>query len=131
MKRLLLIFILLSACSKNEKKIESESITNETTDKQLVHQIVSEKKEMKIRHDKYEIFLGIHNIEYFADRMVLKSKLSGYDFAKKTSFTNKDGSISYQVILGPFDNQKDAEVAEAAIKARTQDLTISKVRPVK
>lgn len=121
MKYFLTILLILSACSK--KSVEQLEIKNKDG---LIETSISN------HHGKgpFELFLGIHQIEYFADRMVLKSRLSGYDFAKKTTF-EKDGVTNYQVILGPFNSQSEAEAADKAIKSRAPDLDISKVRAIK
>lgn len=81
-------------------------------------------------NQEYELFLGVHNIEYFADRMVLKSKRAGYNFAHKKTLHEK-GQILYQVTLGPFKSKAEAQIAEQKIKAlTTPELTISRVRAV-
>lgn len=121
MKYFLVLLLLLSACSKKTVDQLVETINKETSNIQ---------NEESLGKGPFELFLGIHQIEYFADRMVLKSKLSGYDFAKKTTF-QKDGVTHYQVILGPFKSQSEAMAAEKEIKSRAPDLNISKIRAVK
>jgi phosphotransferase system IIB component len=121
MKYFLLFFLLLPSCCKKEIPLP---VDNNPTTK------VNQSSDKNLGRGPFEVFLGIHQIEYFADRMVLKSRLSGYDFAKKTVF-EKDGDIHYQVILGPFKTSAEAFKAESAIKSRAPDLDISKVRSVR
>lgn len=121
MKYLVILFLLLGACSKH-----SGDKAKELADKPSAQAVTESKSEV----GPFELFLGIHSIEYFADRMVLKSRLSGYDFAKKTTF-EKDGVILHQVVLGPFKTKAEAEKAEQEIKSRAPDLDISKVRSIK
>jgi cell division septation protein DedD len=119
MRYLLILLLLVSACAK--KPADQVAAENQ---KALAAPVAGQEQ------GPFELFLGIHQIEYFADRMVLKAKLAGYDFAKKTTY-EKDGITLHQVILGPFKTKAEAEKAEQAIKARAPDLDISKVRAIK
>lgn len=75
----------------------------------------------------YEVFLGIHDVHWFAYRMQIKAKRAGYPFAKLTEVRPN----VYKVTLGPFKTQEEAEKAESKIKAIVRDLKGSKVQQVK
>ena len=64
--------------------------------------------------------LGNHEIEYFADRMLVKAKKVGYE-AKKTSFVF-EGKKFFKASVGPFGSFSQAKEAEEKIKAIVPDL---------
>ena len=105
------LILIFFSCSKKENK-ETQNNSNTTTTS----------ADIKNYKGEVVLFLGIHNIEYFADRMVLKSKLAGYDFAKKTSL----GPEKWKVELGPFKSFQEAEKADKAIKQLAPD-TVSRI----
>lgn len=108
----ILCLTIFFSCSKKES---NQSI--EQSNKQTV-----ETDDIKNHKGSFALFLGIHNIEYFADRMVLKAKRAGYDFASKKSI----GSEKWRVELGPFNSYEEVEKAERLIKELAPD-TVSKI----
>jgi len=103
---------LFFSCSKTEVPQNIQKINNEEVSAQ----------DIKNHRGSFVLFLGIHNIEYFADRMVLKAKRAGYDFASKKSI----GTERWRVELGPFHSYSEAEKAESLIKGLAPD-TVSKI----
>lgn len=70
--------------------------------------------------------LGNHEIEYFADRMVVKAKKAGYE-AKKTSFVF-EGKKFFKASIGPFNSLSEAKEAEGKIKSLVPDLPSSIIK---
>lgn len=82
-----------------------------------------------IKHEangSYILNLGNHEIEYFADRMVVKAKKAGYE-AKKTSFVF-EGKKFFKASVGPFNSLSHAQEAEGKIKQLVPDLSSSIIK---
>lgn len=128
MKYLLPLLLILISCSPSEKSVSSnEKLVQNNSPSNMNNPESIEQKEKINNEGIYELFLGVHNIEYFADRMVLKSKRAGYDFAQKRAIGLREGKMHYQVVLGPFNSKEEAQIAEGKIKSLTPDLTISRI----
>lgn len=130
MRYILLTFLLTIGCSKQPSDIKTSEVKPSVSSAQLNNSIPENSQSLEVTGE-FEIFLGIHNVEYFADRMVLKSKIAGYDFATKTYVGTENGRKIYKVVLGPFKTLSAAEEAEKQIKILTPDLTISRINKVK
>ena len=115
----------LESIEKEELRFKEASFTNNSiTDSKLVfenkfnNEVSQEIKENKV--GQFELNLGFHEIEYFADRLVLKAKRVGYDFGVKQTFVQNNRKF-YKATLGPFNSYEEAETARLKIKAIVPD----------
>ena len=76
--------------------------------------------------NEYEVFLGTHDVQWFAYRMQIKAKRAGYPYAVKKEIRPN----IYEVTLGPFKTEAEAQLAESKIKAIVKDLK-ARVQKVK
>lgn len=128
----LLLSILMIACSKSPDQVQSQikSPIPDVNQQTNLNSDTSRFSEDENKQGSFQINLGIHEIEYFADRLIIKAKRAGYDFATKKSFT-QDGRKLHKIVLGPFASYAEAKSADDKIKGIAPDIESSEIVPAK
>lgn len=110
----------LSLKSQKEKVEEQDPLDFDEND-------IKDLAKYKTKNGKqYVVHLGSFQIEYFADRLLIKADSAGIS-DKITKFTyHKAGKIYHKITLGTFDSKEAAEEAVSKMKKEAPEL-LSKI----
>lgn len=91
---------------------------------QVENQEVIDSKEVRLDNDqKFILTFGPFDVEYFADRMLIKAKRVGLDHLySKREFKSKSGRQLYRADIGPFSSKEEAIKGWKKLKAIVRDL---------
>lgn len=91
---------------------------------QVENQEKVEQKEVRLDQDQQFILtFGPFDVEYFADRMLIKAKRVGLEHLySKREFKSKTGRQLYRADIGPFASKEEAIKGWKKLKAIVRDL---------
>lgn len=144
MKIAILFLLFMVSCSKEIPQIEevvdkvdlnvsSEMIDSKESNEKIVYtepdpldfdsQDKKELEKYKTKNGKqYVVDLGSFQVEYFADRLLIKADSAGIP-NKITKFTyHKANKIYHKITLGTFDSKEEAEEAVSKMKKEAPEL---------
>ncbi len=125
--------LFIVACENtSQEKVVLKPIPEETPIHKISTEVLETKEQVlpsitKYPNGTYEVVLGVHQIEYFANRLMLKAKKVGYTNSSKKTFIQNNKTY-HKVTLGPFESYQDAKKADLAIKSIVPDLNSTDIK---
>lgn len=109
-----------SAVLDSDKNIEEIQISDPLN---LDDSEVKELAKFKKNNDKqYMVNFGSFQIEYFADRLLIKAESAGISDKIQKFTYHKSNKLYHRITLGSFDSKEDAEEAVAKMKKHAPEL---------